>query len=224
MLGMQSESMQESNKQPNESAGVFGLNQNDLDDLIELQCDDLYDSDRKEVLFLKKPTHNISIEEKGDFKLIVTVEGRTNAYLVHYNSSFIYGSNQSIGEYLSCVDSPHLELHVEQNTTYTFCVLPTADSDEISPLNCLSYYVKPTVDDEIDPVWITNDERVMVYGIAFCFILLLIFLGFCIGTFLIRKNPQLFKLHKQIDHTTRFNNASTGSIFRVEDNSNIDYA
>lgn len=120
---------------PFKSVAAHGSNQNELDDVIELECDDLYDSDRKEVLLLKKPTHNI--------KLIMTVQGKTNAFLVYYNSSFMYGSNQTVGEFLSCVDRPYLELPVTPNTTYTFCVLTSPDKDEISPLNFVSHYVKP---------------------------------------------------------------------------------
>lgn len=203
------------------------------DDLIELQCEDLSDGGKSETVYLKKQTHNITIEPKSELVLKITVEGPPNAYLIWYNDSFAFNmdNEQNIAEYMHCNDRPNFELPVSQNSTYTFCVLTSSENDAISPFNCVAYYVNPKSNSTIDPelVWITNSDKGMVFGIVITFILLLMFCGIFLGIFLIRKYPNLLKESNSpylIDNSNRFskrNSCTSSSVFSVEDNNNMEY-
>lgn len=203
------------------------------DDLIELQCEDLSDSDKTETVLLKKQTHNITIEPKSELVLSIKVEGPPNSYLIWYNDSFAFNmdNDQSISEYMHCNDRPNFELPVSPNVTYTFCVLTSSENDAISPFNCVAYYVNPKSNNSIDPdlVWITNDDKGMVFGIVITLIVLLMICGTILGIFLIRKYPNLLKDYNSpclIDNSNRFskrNSCTSSSVFSVEDNNNMDY-
>lgn len=205
----------------------------DTDDVIELQCEDLSDSTKTEVVLLKKQTHNITIEPKGESLLGITITGPPNAFLIWYKDSFAFNmdSDQSIADYMNCNDRQKFELAVQQNSTYTFCVLTSSEDDAISPFNCLSYYVNPKSSNSIDPelVWITNGQKGMVYGIVITSILVLMFFGILLGIFLIRKYPHLLKEHQSpylIDNSNRFSKRSSctsSSVFSVDDNNTMDY-
>lgn len=203
------------------------------DDVIELQCEDLSDSSKTEVVLLKKQTHNITIEQKGESLLGITVTGPQDAYLIWYNDSFAFNSDneQSIADYMHCNDRPKFELAVSQNSTYTFCVLTSNEDDAISPFNCVAYYVNPKSSNSISPelVWITNGQKGMVYAIVISSILLLMIFGILLGIFLIRKYPHLLKERQSpylIDNSNRFskrNSCTSSSVFSVDDNNTMDY-
>lgn len=205
----------------------------DSDDVIELQCEDLTDSDKTELVYLKKQTHNITIEPKAELLLSITVEGPSNAYLVWYDDSLAFNmsSDESIAEYMHCNDRQNFLLTVKPNSTYTFCVLTSSESDSISPFNCVAYYVNPMASNSVDSdlVWITNGQKSMVFGIVFSFIILLMIFGIFLGIFLIRKYPHLLKEHKSpylLDNSNRFSNrnsCATPSVFSVDDSNNMDY-
>lgn len=205
----------------------------DTDDVIELQCEDLSDSSKTEVVLLKKQTHNITIEPKSESLLGITVTGPPNAYLIWYNDSFAFNmdNDQSIADYMHCNDRPKFELAVTQNSTYTFCVLTSSENDAISPFNCVAYYVNPKSSNSIDPelVWITNGQKGMVYAIVISSILVLMIFGILLGIFLIRKYPHLLKEHQSpylIDNSNRFskrNSCTSSSVFSVDDNNTMDY-
>lgn len=212
-----------------------GLNDiNDkADDVIELQCEDLSDSSKTELVLLKKQTHNITIEPKGESLLGITVTGPKDAYLIWYNDSFAFNSNneKNIADYMHCNDRPKFELAVSQNSTYTFCVLTSNLDDAISPFNCVAYYVNPKSSNSINPelVWITNGQKGMVYAIVITSILLLMIFGILLGIFLIRKYPHLLKERHSpylIDNSNRFskrNSCTSSSVFSVDDNNTMDY-
>lgn len=207
--------------------------QTESDELIELQCEDLSDSEKTETVYLKKQTHNITIEPKSELMLSITVEGPPNAYLIWYNDSFAFNmdNDQNIAEYMHCNDRPNFELPVSQNSTYTFCVLTSSENDQISPFNCVAYYVNPKSNSSIDPelVWITNSDKGKVFGIVITFIVLLMFCGIFLGIFLIRKYPNLLKESSPpylIDNSNQFskrNSCTSSSVFSVEDNNTMEY-
>lgn len=204
----------------------------DADDVVELQCEDLSDSSKTEVVLLKKQTHNITIEPKGEM-LGISVTGPPNAYLIWYNDSFAFNmdNDQSISDYMHCNDRPKFELAVAENSTYTFCVLTSTDSDAISPFNCVAYYVNPKSSITIDPglVWITKGQKGTVYAIVISSILVLMIFGILLGIFLIRKYPHLLKEHQSpylLDNSNQFSKRSSctsSSVFSVDDNNTMDY-
>ncbi|XP_055315911.1 uncharacterized protein LOC129575831 [Sitodiplosis mosellana] len=205
----------------------------EADGVVELQCEDLSDSTKTEVVLLKKQTHNITIEPKDELLLRIMVTGPPNAYLIWYNDSFAFNmdNDQRIADYMHCNDRPKFELAVIENSTYTFCVLTSSESDAISPFNCVAYYVNPKSSNSTDPdlVWFTNGQKGMVYAIVISSILVLMIFGILLGIFLIRKYPHLLKDHQSpylLDNSNRFSKRSSctsSSVFSVEDNNTIDY-
>lgn len=199
----------------------------DAEDVVELQCEDLSDSSKTELVLLKRQTHNITIEPKGNM-LAITVTGPPNAYLIWYNDSFVFNmdNDQSISDFMHCNDRPKFEMAVAENSTYTFCVLTSTESDAISPFNCVAYYVNPKSSINIDPelIWITNGQKGMVYAIVVSSILALMILGILLGIFLIRKYPHLLKEHQSpylLDNSNQFSKRSSctsSSVFSVDDN------
>lgn len=201
---------------------------------IELQCEDLNDSEKTETVSVKRPTHNIQITMQDDKKLIVNAYGPKDGYLLWFNDSLALSMKDDamISKYIQCSDLSTLELdNVTPGATYIFCVISPNGNDQISPFNCVAYYVNTKVDIDVDTneVWISEDQKVSAIGLASGLLFVFIWLGAMFGTCMIRKYPNWLDGGKDViivDNSNRFDKRSScaiSSAYSIDDNNAIDY-
>lgn len=203
-----------------------------VDDTIELKCDDLTNNQQSDTIKLKRQTYTIGITFDKVSTLNVTIAGPQTGYLIWFNdsASITVQDDYTYARHIECISVSEQTFidNVMPDSIYTFCVIPASRSDSISPFDCVAYYVAAEKKIEVNNVWLSIDQKPFVIS-TFCAInVLLMLFGILFGIFLLRKYRNCLK-HNQLsamiygrDDFNYRSNRSPQSVFSLDDNTAVD--
>lgn len=202
---------------------------------VDIECIDYMDYEVVDIVTVNCQLHNMVIHAVDEKTLKIKFKDPLpNFILLWFNDSMLMTAQdyEMSTNDLNCINLANQINYINNLTaglTYTFCILDSSTST-VSPFNCVAYYLAGNIDDEENPIWISNEQKTFTIFIVFGLILIFVWFGLMLGIWLIRRNPNWLKGAKNVvvvkserkcNTNNNINRASNDP--SVEDNNVIDY-
>ncbi|XP_037811285.1 uncharacterized protein LOC119603348 [Lucilia sericata] len=159
-------------------------------------------SDNSEHLQLPAPTYDFELQlipENNSVIVSISTPSQFGILVIWFSeqleSSVIVYDETSLDYECKRYDAPDLIVGpLQENTTYTFCLLGAMEND-ISPFDCLPLYVPPKRQENI---WISEDNKQFTIGMLCLIFLLSTIAGALIAYFGIKAYPDLLEGSKNV--------------------------